>query len=231
MAGEEKLSVSDKLLLAAFQLEESGTRPFSAEDLVVAAWRMFPDTFGLSGYRDDVGRLCYPDSNRVFAEVMGSKPIRKRGLLVKVGNKIYELTEAGRDLARRLSKKGAENSVPKAALGRKIEEHLKRLLISRAVEKIRNNRTEDLTFYDACAFWGINPMSSAIQLEGQIANLEGIMQSARTAVGESMATFGHGGQAFGAQDLDSLMEAHKLLLEKFRMELDVIRRRKDERRL
>lgn len=231
MAGQEKLSVSDKLLLAAFQLEESGTRPFSAEDLVVAAWRMFPDTFGLSGYRDGAGRLCYPDSNRVFAEIMGSKPIRNRGLLIKVGSKIYELTEAGRDLARRLSNQGAAGSIRKAALGRKVEEHLKKLLASRAVEKIRNNRIEDLTFYDACAFWGINPMSSAIQLEGQIANLEKIMQSARTAVRENIATFGHGGQAFGAQDLDSLMDVHKLLLAKFRPELEVIRRRKDERRV
>lgn len=231
MAGEEKLSVSDKLLLAAFQLEESGTRPFSAEDLVVAAWRMFPDTFGLSGYRDGTGRLCYPDSNRVFAEIMGAKPIRNRGLLVKVGNKIYELTEAGRHLARRLSNQGTEGTVRKAGLGRKIEEHLKKLLTSRAAEKIRNNRIEDLTFYDACAFWGINPMSSAIQLEGQIANLESIMQSARTALGENIATFGHGGQAFGTQDLDTLLAAHKLLLEKFRPELDVIRKRKDERRI
>ena len=231
MTREEKLTVSDKLLIAAFRLDDGRNRRFSAEDLVVAAWRMFPDTFGLSGYRDSTGRMSYPDSNRVFAEIMGSKPIRKRGLLVKVGNKVYQLTEAGRDAALRLANRPADARVRKASLGREIEEHLKRLLSCRAIEKIRNNRAEDLTFYDACAFWGINPMSSAIQLEGQIANLEAIVQSARAATGNSVASFGHGGQAFGASDLDSLIDAHKVMLEKFRPELEVIRKRKDERRV
>src|SRR2546426_1543885 len=89
VANKKLLSVPDKLLLAAYHLEETGRRPFSAEDLVVAAWRQFPDTFSLAGYRgSDDGQLLYPDSNRVFAEIMGTKPIRKRGLLIKVGNKM-----------------------------------------------------------------------------------------------------------------------------------------------
>src|SRR5918911_2824096 len=102
MERKDQLSVSEKLLLAAYDLEENSRRPFSAEDLVVSAWRKFPDTFGLAGYRGGDGELSYPDSNRVFAEIMGSKPIRKRGLLTKVGSKMYSLTEAGRDHARLL---------------------------------------------------------------------------------------------------------------------------------
>ncbi len=225
------LSVSDKLLLAAYELEEGGRRPFSAEDLVVAAWRKFPDTFALAGYRGDDGRLCYPDSNRVFAEIMGSKPIRKRGFLIKVGNKMYQLTEAGREHARHVLSRGSEFSVQKAALGRDTEQKLRRLLASKAVEKALNKRLQDLTFYDACAFWGITPMSSAIELQGQIAKLESIVQSARSALQEKAASFGHGGHAFGAQDLDNLLEVHRLLLEKFRPELDVILQRKDERKV
>jgi len=225
------LSVSDKLLLAAYGLEESGRRPFSAEDLVVACWRQFPDTFALAGYRGEDGQLCYPDSNRVFAEIMGSKPVRKRGFLIKVGNKMYRLTEAGREHARHLSSRGPEASVQKAALGRDTEQKLRRLLASKAVEKALNKRSQDLTFYDACAFWGITPMSSAIEFRGQVAKLESIVQSARSALQEEGATFGHGGHAFGAQDLDDLLEVHRLLLEKFRPELEVILDRKDERKL
>src|SRR3989337_1721776 len=102
MGHKDLLSISEKLLLAAYSLEEDGRRPFSAEELVVSAWRKFPDAFGLAGHRDDDGRLSYPDSNRVFAEIMGSKPIRKRGLLTKVGSKMYQLTEVGREHARLL---------------------------------------------------------------------------------------------------------------------------------
>lgn len=225
------LSVSDKLLLAAYELEENGRRPFSAEDLVVAAWRKFPDVFALRGYRGDDGELCYPDSNRVFAEIMGSKPIRKRGLLVKVGNKMYQLTEAGCENARHLLSRGGELSVQKAALGRDTEQKLKRLLTSKAVGKVRNKRLSDITFYDVCAFWGITPMSSAIELQGQIAKLESIVESARKALQENTATLGHGGPAFGVSDLDDLLEVHRLLLEKFRPDLEVIQQRKDERKV
>ncbi len=226
------LSVSDKLLLAAYDLEESGRRPFSAEDLVVAAWQKFPGVFGLSGYRDEQGQLRHPNSNRVFAEIMGSKPIRKRGFLIKVGDKMYQLTEGGREHARELLRSDPKSPHEKVALGRDTESHLRRLLESKAVEKVRNSRLDDMTFYDACAFWGITPMSSAMDLEGQIANFEKIVKSAREAIRmESFATFSHGGPPFGIQDLDRLLAVNSLLQSKFRAELDVIRRRKDERKV
>ncbi len=227
----ETFSVSDKLLLAAYDLEERGQRPFTAEDLVVGAWRKFPDTFGLAGYQDEEGRLCHPDSNRVFAEIMGSKPIRKKGFLKKVGNKMYQLTEAGREHARYLLASGTESPVQKAGLARETKEQLRRLLASRAVEKVKNNRLGDLTFYDACAFWGITPMSSAIELKGQIAKLESIVESAQRAIKDQDATFEHGGYSFGAPDLDVLVRVHHALLQRFQSDLDVIRERGDERKI
>src|SRR5437867_7351265 len=125
-----QFTVPDKLLLAAYDLERSGSRPFSAEDLVVTAWQKFPDTFGLAGYRGRSG-LSYPDSNRVFAEIMGSKPIRKRGMLTKVGSKMYQLTEVGRDHARLLLNRANGTKVEKAALARGTEQELKRLFASK----------------------------------------------------------------------------------------------------
>lgn len=229
MEHKDLLSITEKLLLAAYDLEESGRRPFSAEDLVVSAWRKFPDAFGLAGYRNNDGRLSYPNSNRVFAEIMGSKPIRKRGLLTKVGSKIYQVTEAGREHARSLLKQFDESPIEKAGLGRQIEQELKRLFASKAVEKINNKRLADLTFYDACAFWGISPRSSAIQLAGRIANFKGVIESAQNIVQEKMATFEHGGHAFGAHDLDTLIRVHEELLQRFQEEIKIIQMRTDER--
>jgi len=231
MRGKQGLSVSDKLLLAAYELEERGRRPFSAEDLVVAAWQKFPDAFGLAGYRGDDARLSYPDSNRVFAEIMGSKPIRKRGFLIKVGHKMYELTEAGRGYARHLSGLSSGSPSEKAALGREIEQPLRKLLSSKAAEKFRNKRVDEITFYDACAFWGITPASSAIELQGQIAKLEKMVELAREAIQEKTVTFGHGGHSFGAKDLDEILEVHRVLMQKFDTEIKIIEKRKDERRV
>lgn len=229
MGSRDLLSVSEKLLLAAYDLEQDGRRPFSAEDLVVAAWRKFPDAFGMAGYRGDDGTLLYPDSNRVFAEIMGTKPIRKRGLLVKVGNKLYELTEAGREHARLLLARLGASPVEKAGLAREVQQELRRLFTSKATEKHRNRRLADLTFHDACAFWGISPRSSAIEFKGRIANLEGILDAARKAIREKTVAFEHGGQAFSANDLDILLEVHGELLKRFRGEIEVIQKRTDER--
>ena len=84
-------TVPEKILLAAFQLEEAGQSPFSAETLIVAVWQKFPRTFGLKGYAEQ-----YPDSNKVLASIMGEKGLARRGWLDKMGQKLYALTREGR---------------------------------------------------------------------------------------------------------------------------------------
>lgn len=222
------LSVADKLLLAANSLTEQGQARFSAEDLVVAAWRSYPDSFGLSGHLDDNGTPAYPDSNRVFAEIMGSKPLRKRGYLRKVGTKLYSLTESGRAEARRISSLSHEG-IRKASLSRGVESELLRLLQSRAVEKEMAGRESEITFFDACAFWNISPRSSAVELEGRIADFKGILFAAMEMAGEKEFVLVHGGRPISPEDLRLLEEVHELLLDKFIQELEIIRGRTDER--
>ena len=229
MRNRNSLSVTEKLVLAAYSLIGHQSQRFSAEDLVVAAWKQFPDTFGLSGHEDDEGRPKFPDSNRVFAEIMGSKPLRQRGLLRKSGEKVYELTESGVQLAQLLQRRsGSPDEPTKAGMGRQKETELKRLFASKAAAKFRNNRAEDITFYDACVFWGISPMSSAIELQGRVANIEDIVRGSLKAIGNQSATFTHGGTPFGRADLNLLLQIHGQLLQKFKAELEIIHQRKHE---
>src|SRR5208283_902556 len=90
-------TVPEKILLAAWQLEEQGQSPFSAEALIVAAWQKFPRAFGLKGYADQ-----YPDSNKVLTSIMGEKGLARRGWLAKMGQKLYTLTREGKQTVRRL---------------------------------------------------------------------------------------------------------------------------------
>src|SRR5579871_5055043 len=90
-------TVPEKILLAAYQLEEQGQSPFSAEALIVAAWQKYPRTFGLKGYDEQ-----YPDSNKVLASIMGEKGLARRGWLIKMGQKLYSLSHEGRRAVRRL---------------------------------------------------------------------------------------------------------------------------------
>ncbi len=223
------LSVPDKLVLAAFDLEERGKRPFSAEDLVVEAWRRFPDAFGLSGHADKDGKPIYPDSNRVFAEIMGSKPIRKRGLLRKVGSKMYQLTEAGREYARVTARQEA-GEVVKATIAREVKLELVRLLSSRAVEKARAGRFGEITFFDACTFWAISPGSSAMELDGKIGNLQAIFKAVEESAQNKVISLEHGGVLLGPDDLRFLRQLNTDLMKKYSKELEIIHRRTDERR-
>lgn len=228
------LSVSDKLLVAATELEESGSSPFSAEDLVVAAWKAFPETFGLRGHADEKGVPLYPDSNRVFAEIMGSKPVRKRGFLVKVGQKMYKVTESGHKKAQALgiSRRGnvEAGEAKKTTMRRDFEAEFRRLLVSRAVQKVDSHQEKSLTFYDACVFWGITPQSKAIELEGRLSLVSDVIAAAMAAVNDGKARFQHGGQVFSQESVSLLQRTHDTLKTTFSEQLGVIMKRTDQRR-
>jgi hypothetical protein len=230
----DNLTVHEKLLIAAAGLEEGGKTPFTAEDLVVAAWRFDPETFGLSGYMDERGRPEYPNSNRVFVEIMGSKPLRKQGLLAKAGTKRFRLTESGRQRVAALRSVGSDGppspSGPvKVAFGRETSRKLQILLGARAVDKMRRGREDDITFHDASSFWGISARSSAGSFQSRLGDVEGVLRAAQVAAEERPIRFEHGGRTYTKADIASLLELHQMMLERFAPQLDVIRGRRDER--
>jgi hypothetical protein len=224
---EQKLSVADKLVVAAHRLTINGKSTFTAEDLVVAAWRAYPDTFGLPGYADVDGRNIYPDSNRVFAEIMGTKPVRQRGYLVKVGNKLYQLTEAGTHYAGGLQ--GQAVGTEKVALARPLKDELERLLKAKATEKFTTGHIDEITFYDACGFWKISARSTAIEFTGRYNNIEKLLASAKASSQEKDIVLRHGGDTITVSDMNNLQDIHHLMRERFAADIEVILRRTDQR--
>ena len=221
-----RLTVADQLLLSAYRLGGENGKPFTAEQLVVNAWKAFPDTFGLRGVNDDDGMPIYPDSNRVLAEIMGSKPLRRQGLVEKVGVKKYRLTEAGRVKGLDLSGNRFQD-VPRRSLDRCLQDNLRRLLRARAVTKLRRGSESTITFLDACSFWGITARSSAMALESKLANVEAVLRRVRGYAATKTVVIGR--EEVSSKDIDQLLQLHGLLLATFSGELDAIRRRTDER--
>lgn len=143
---------------------------------------------------------------------------------------MYQLTEAGRDQARLLSRhKQQRLHIEKIALSRETSLALKKLFSSKVMDKFRNNLMTEITFSDACSFWGISPRSSAIELEGEISNFERIVETAKKAARNKIVSFEHSGNIFGESDLEELLQVHRELLKKFQDELGVIQQRTDER--
>jgi len=225
------LGVSDKLLLAAWSLERDANKsPFSAEDLVVRAWELFPETFGLAGYLDESGKPVYPDSNRVFAEIMGSKPLRRMGLLQKAGQKLYVLTQSGREHARILEEYSPSHRYSgRAILSRQAKSEINRLLTSNAFLKFRFGHQDEVTFHDACTFWAASPRSKAVTFGGRLTNVARVLTQARDAMKDGAVVLEHGRKHITEGDLEQLEMLHQHLTERFCNELQTIMKRTDER--
>lgn len=131
---KDHLTVPEKLLIAALEVRKRSAT-FAAEDLIVEAWHLYPDSFGLSGYADK-----YPDSNRVLTNIMGTKGMRGKGWLRKVGEKQYRLTSTGLSDGETLlrgnpDKAGQNSNYLRAELDRQTAAALNRLAVNRRSTK------------------------------------------------------------------------------------------------
>ncbi len=97
------LSTREVILLAACDLgREAGS--FATNDLVLRAWRLCPRRLSL---RVD-GTTDHPDSHFVVAKLSGESGLCARGWLRRVARSTYEVTDEGREVARKLTAKRAQ---------------------------------------------------------------------------------------------------------------------------
>jgi hypothetical protein len=209
-----KRSAPEHLLLAALALEEQGRSPFREESLVVAAWERAPAAFGLRGYEDR-----HPSSNRVICEIVGNRRLVRRGLLARVGAKLYALTPAGRALAHKLSGRPA----PAGAAGL-----LLRLEASAAAQMHRAGRTTNITFKDAAAFWGLSDGDCGGQLDRRLELVASTLEDARQRAGAGAWVL-EDGREVSADDVDRLHRAHDYLSARFARILSLMRSRGPDR--
>jgi hypothetical protein len=215
-------TVPEKILLAADQLEKEGQSPFSAESLIVASWQKFPRTFGLKGYTD-----LYPDSNKVLSSIMGSKGLANKGLLVKMGQKLYTLSREGRHIVKSLLE-GGETKEPTAPpalkLSRDHEKFLSNLFASSAVQKLEEGRKQDLTFADACRFWNITESMAGEALNSRLHVVRGQLAEIESLVGKGHTEMTNG-RVLTLEDIAQLTDTHIYLEERFSRHLSLLRTR------
>jgi len=221
----KRLSLEEEVLLAATDFEVNGQVAFTAEELAIATWKRFPDSFGMEGHPQ------YPDSNRVYTKLMGRKGLVGRGWLMKVGEKRYQLSEAGRVMAKALGNASGSSTGLRAALSRNQKLILQKLLSSRVVTKLKTSGAESVGFHDACSFWDISPRSNASTLQARLQTVESIINAAREVSSQGIEiTLTQSGLVIGTNEIELLRETNRMLLQKFMGDLDIIRKRTDERK-
>ncbi len=216
-------TVPEKILLAGFQLEEQGQSPFSAEALIVVAWQKYPRTFGLKGYDDQ-----YPDSNKVLASIMGEKGLARRGWLNKMGQKLYSLSNDGRRAVRRLLQgEEAPETVKRERpikLSKDQDKLMQGLFETSAYEKCREGRHQELTFADACRFWGITENQSGEILDARLDHVRAALADIERIVGMSSANLSDG-HNIGSDDVAQMCQIHTQLTQRFGRHLNLLRNR------
>jgi hypothetical protein len=215
-------TVPEKILLAATQLEEAGQSPFSAEALIVAAWLKYPKSFGLKGFADQ-----YPDSNKVLTSIMGEKGLARKGWLAKMGQKLYSLTREGRQVVRRLQQGDAPQPAPTSGpvtLTRDQEKFLQLMFSCSAWHKFREGRKAELTFADACRFWGITEHMAPDILDARIEHARIELTSIEVRLGTGGTVMGDG-RNVSAEEIGTLLDVHAFLEGRFTRHLNLLRTR------
>lgn len=217
-----EFTVPEKILLAATHLEEAGQSPFSAEALIVASWQKYPKSFGLKGFADQ-----YPDSNKVLTSIMGEKGLARKGWLAKMGQKLYSLTREGRQVVRRLQQGEAPQPAPTigpATLSRDQEKFLQLLFGCSAWHKFREGRKAELTFADACRFWGITESMQGDILDARIEQTRIELTGIEVRLGAGGAVMSDG-RNVSSEEIGTLLDVHAFLEGRFTRHLNLLRSR------
>jgi len=222
----EEFTVSEKILLAADQLEKQGQSPFSAESLIVTSWQQFPRTFGLKGYAEQ-----FPDSNKVLSSIMGEKGLARRGWLAKMGQKLYSLTREGRHMVRRIQQPDEPELTTTSAhrvLSRDQEKFFLSLLGSAAVHKFEENRKQDLSFADACRFWNIPDTMGGEAVDEQLERFERTLNEIDDLLSSQDAELSTG-RVVTAGDLRNVLNIHRFMEDRFDRLINLLRSRSGRR--
>ncbi len=218
----DEFTVPEKILLAADTLDKQGQSPFSAEALIVASWQKFPKTFGLKGYAEQ-----YPDSNKILSSIMGEKGLARRGWLVKMGQKMYALTREGRNVVNRVLMQEDESGSGGGALklNKEQEKFVYAWLDSTAVQKFEENRKADLTFADACRFWGINENIRGDALDTRLQQVQDMLAELDILFADHEDAVLSNGRVMKGGDIRVLTNIHRYMEDRFDRHLNLLRSR------
>jgi hypothetical protein len=222
-----ELTTSQKILMAAFRLEEQGQSPFSAEALIVAAWQENPRTFGLKGFADQ-----HPDSNRILSCIMGEKGLARRGWLAKMGQKLYSLTRKGKEEVQHLQGGGSKTTkssaervkTPRSKIPRDQEKYLMSLFSASAVKRYQEGFKREITFADATKFWGITDNLQGEELTHRLDKVTATLADFERIVGTGSVELSNG-RSISQEDLESLAEVNDYLKEQFARHLSLLKNR------
>ena len=113
---------------------------------------------------------------------------------------------------------------PVQQLTREHERFLKVLFDSSAVQKFEDNRKHELTFADACRFWGITENMKGEQLDRRLEEMDKTLAELDRVLADTDAEM-TGGRVVSAGDIRVMTNIHRYMEDRFDRHLNLLRKR------
>jgi len=155
----QALSKPQKILAVMYELCQGDATALQYEDIVVAAFKRYPEDFQLRGYPQ------YPDSSDVHKPLYEMK---QQGLL-RSANKTFELTPRGLEVASRLVHSEREN---KDRLTKLEQSEINRIVNSAAFKLFQEGSKESILDTDFYEYLGVTVRTSRANCLGRLSNVE-----------------------------------------------------------
>jgi hypothetical protein len=152
------------ILLAMYEVAGGTTRLSAYEEIVVRAWKLFPQEFGLRGYVDH-----YPDASDLHKPLYG--PLKRDGY-VRVQNKKFGLTEHGLAVAERLGRSGSEAGDTRGRVRRDEYIEIERLSKKPAVALVQEGQAQELLDTDLYDFFGVTVRTKPADFAGRVTTVD-----------------------------------------------------------
>jgi hypothetical protein len=158
----------EKILRAIFEVAGGTTKVCAYEDIVVQAWRMWPEEFGLRGYVNE-----FPDSSDLHKPLYG--PLKRDGL-VRSLNKKFGLTDRGLGAVERARAGATSDRSARGRLERDEKAELLRLVDRPAIRLLPN--PEDLLDTDLYDFYGVTVRTEPAEFAGRLKTVDTAIDAA-----------------------------------------------------
>lgn len=159
------------ILVAMSAVADGTTRLCAYEDIVVRAWQLFPQEFGLRGYVD-----LYPDSSDLHKPLYG--PLKRDGY-VRVQNKKFGLTHSGLAVAQQITQPPADESPEgKGRVRRDQLIEIEKLCKKAALGLVQQGPFEDLLDTDLYDFYSVTVRTKPADFAGRIATVDRAIDAA-----------------------------------------------------
>ena len=224
MKRASEVSLSDKVLLAALECSRGElSESFTAEALLMAAWKADKRAFGLRGFEE-----VHPDSNKLFTKIDGRDGLVAKGLLHGGGERTLRITESGLGRALTLSRDILMEPVDKALevkVERGLHESMARMLGSQEFRAWLADKSKPNRFREAGNFWGIAPGTPPRTVRERVSQIDQTLATAR----QRLEDFGvervfeqRGRELFDREDVKRLSEFQSELKKRFQKELKIL---------